>query len=525
MGFELRDYQKECIEAIEKAHSGSHLIVLPTGGGKTVIFSHIPRKGRVLILSHRDELVHQPIKYYDCPCGIEKAEETSHGEEVVSASVQSLVRRLNRFKPDEFDMIITDEAHHATAATYRKIYDYFTPRIHLGFTATPDRADKKDLHEIFNDIIFYRDLKWGINKGYLCDVECMQVDIGYDLSKARKVGNDYNAGDIEAAIDQDGFNDKVADVYNMYAKGQTLIFASTVKHAQAIANRIPGSMVVTANTPDRNQIIQDFTDRKIKCLVNVMVFTEGTDMPLIETIIMVRPTSNQSLYTQMAGRGLRLYPGKTHLRLIDCVGVSGKLGLRTACDLFGIDAGKVPKKKLPKLNGCMLSQMEDEVTKLIDGPDAWTMNASLVQAFAEENDLDMRNIAWRIMPDDSLSCSIGHNVSLYIPTPNALNQSDLLLLHNGYMEPLWENMDLQVLLNNAYAYLMSECKGTKKLWDVTSQNYWSWSPASDQQLILIYKLMKEQRRDLNEIPRNPTKGQASLIIDRLLYEKQKEKAS
>ena len=522
MSYELRDYQKECIDSIEKAGAGSHLIVLPTGTGKTMTFSHIPRKGRVLILSHRDELVHQPIRYYDCPCGIEKAEETSHGEEVVSASVQTLVRRLNRFAPDEFDMIITDEAHHAAAPSYRKIYDYFTPRVHLGFTATPDRADKKDLNEVFDDVIFYRDLKWGIRNGYLCDVECMRVDIGYDLSKARKVGNDYNAGDIEAAVDQDVFNDAVAEAYKKYAEGQTLVFASTVKHAEALAKRIPDSMVVTANTPNRDQIIKDFTDRKIRCLINVMVFSEGTDMPLIETILMVRPTSNQSLYTQMAGRGLRLYPGKKHLRLIDCVGVSGKLGLRTACDLFGIDAGKVPKKKLKRLNGCMLSQMEDQVAILTDGPDAWTMNASLVEAFAAENDLDMRNIAWRIMPDDSLTCSIDHGMSLYIPTPNALNQSDLLLLRGGNIEPLWEKMDIQVLLNNAYAYLMSDHKSSQKLWDSTAMNYWGQSPASDQQLILIYKLMKEQKRDLDDVPRNPTKGQASLIIDRLLYESKKK---
>ena len=130
------------------------------------MFSHIPRHGRVLILSHRDELVHQPGKYYDCSFGVEQAKETSHGEEVVSASVQSLVRRLHRFDPEEFDMIITDEAHHATAATYQKIYEYFKPRIHIGFTATPDRHDKHDLHKIYEDILYMRDMKWGI----LCHV-------------------------------------------------------------------------------------------------------------------------------------------------------------------------------------------------------------------------------------------------------------------------------------------------------------------------------------------------------------------
>ena len=121
----LRPYQEECINLINNTESGSHLIVLATALGKTVIFSHIKRRGRVLILSHREELVHQPEKYYDCSFGVERAEETSKGEEVISASVQTLIHRLDKFSPTDFDTIITDEAHHAVAPSYRKIYDYF----------------------------------------------------------------------------------------------------------------------------------------------------------------------------------------------------------------------------------------------------------------------------------------------------------------------------------------------------------------------------------------------------------------
>lgn len=111
--------------------------------GKTVTFANIPRQGRTLILSHREELVRQPLKYFDCPCGIEQgANHASPADEVVSASVQSLARRLDRFSPGEFDLIITDEAHHAAAKSYRRIFDHFQPRLHLGFTATPDVATR-----------------------------------------------------------------------------------------------------------------------------------------------------------------------------------------------------------------------------------------------------------------------------------------------------------------------------------------------------------------------------------------------
>ena len=121
----------------------------------------------MLILSHRDELVNQPEKYFDCSFGVEQGSKMSHGEEIVSASVQSLVRRLNKFSPDDFDVIICDEAHHSTARTYRTIFDYFTPRLLLGFTATPNRNDGVGLQEIYQDIIFERDLRWGIENGFL----------------------------------------------------------------------------------------------------------------------------------------------------------------------------------------------------------------------------------------------------------------------------------------------------------------------------------------------------------------------
>lgn len=238
----------------------------------TFVFSHIPRHGRVLILSHRDELVHQPEKYYDCSFGVEQAKEKSNGEEVVSASVQSMVRRLKRFDPYDFDMIITDEAHHAVAPSYRKIYDYFKPRIHLGFTATPDRADRADLNKIYGEVLFYRDIKWGINQKYLTDINCLRVNVGYDLSKARKQMGDFNIQDLGKEMLNQACVDAVAQAYKDYHKGQTLIFCANVEHCNMVSKKIPGSMVVTADTPNRDEIIKRFTNREIECLLNCMVF-------------------------------------------------------------------------------------------------------------------------------------------------------------------------------------------------------------------------------------------------------------
>ena len=165
---QLRPYQQDCIAAIEAQPPGAYLCQMATGLGKTVTFANIPRRGeRMLILSHREELVEQPRKYFTCSYGVERAASRSAGEEVVSASVQTLVRRLDRFAPDEFGLVVCDEAHHAAAGTYRKIFDHFRPEKLIGFTATPNRGDKVRLDDVFSEIVFRRDLRWGIVNGYL----------------------------------------------------------------------------------------------------------------------------------------------------------------------------------------------------------------------------------------------------------------------------------------------------------------------------------------------------------------------
>lgn len=277
---ELRPYQKECISTIEAQPPGAYLSQMATGLGKTVTFANIPRHGeRMLILSHREELVEQPRKYFDCSYGIERASQHSNGEEVVSASVQTMVRRLDRFGPEDFGLIICDEAHHAAARTYRDIFSYFRPEKMIGFTATPNRGDKVRLDNVFSKIIFQRDLRWGIQNGYLCDITCRRVDIGFDLSAVKTRRGDYAPGELEEAMD--GTADAIAQAYRELSIGATLIFAVSVHQCEEIARKIPGAVVVTGETKDRAAIIQAFTAGEIPCLVNCMVFTEGTDIPRV----------------------------------------------------------------------------------------------------------------------------------------------------------------------------------------------------------------------------------------------------
>lgn len=332
MQIQLRDYQQEVVGIINSKESGSYLAVLATGLGKTVIFSQIARRGRMLILSHREELVWQPKKYFSCTYGVEQGPNHSHGEEVVSASVQTLNKRFRKFRPDEFDIIITDEAHHSMAGSYQRLYNYFKPRLHIGFTATPQRADHQMLGEIYEEIICNYTASWGIEHGWLCPLTSNLFDIGCDFSKMPEVDRHLNW--VEKAMDTPSKNKLVGEIYKKHATGQTLIFAVSVRHAINLSKQIPDSVVVTADTPNREKIIHDFTDRKFRCLINCMVFTEGTDIPLIETIILCRPTSSPGLFTQMVGRGLRLYPGKTSLNLLDVTGCTKRFSINRDAHLF-----------------------------------------------------------------------------------------------------------------------------------------------------------------------------------------------
>ncbi len=522
---ELRPYQRECIDKINSLESGSHLVAVATGLGKTVIFSHINRRGRVLILSHRDELVHQPQKYYDCSFGVEKAAEHSNGEEVVSASVQSLVRRLDKFNPNDFDMIITDEAHHAAAPSYKKIYGYFKPRLHIGFTATPKRGDKVRLNDVFDDIIFSRDLKWGIENGYLSDINCLRVDLGYDLSSVKKKNGDFDTKQLALSVNRPELNERAAQAYRELAVGQTLIFAADVAHANALSQLIDGSVVVTGKTPadERKRIIKDFTERKIPCIINCMVFTEGTDMPLIETVIAARPTVNASLYTQMVGRGLRLYKGKKYLTLIDCVGASGKNKLCTAPTLLGLDYSAVPRKKQQDVTG-MLTQMQETIETLIDStPRSWILNVEKISLWAEENKINMRGINWKQRCDGSYLCSLGGGLRLIIDAADNLGNSSVYTLKNKYSPPqmIAENIPLQNAFDTAYNYLSENHFNSKKLWDKESAMRWGQKQISYSQLNLINRLKDNYRNkakyDFSEFDASAlNQFEASIVIDRLI---------
>ena len=467
---ELRPYQKEALASIPDA--GAFLICLFTGAGKTVIMSRIPRRGRMLILSHRDELVHQPEKYFDCSFGVEQGVETSHGEEVVSASVQSLVRRLRKFQPDEFDVIVVDEAHHTVAPTYRKILDYFKPRLLVGFTATPNRNDGVGLKAIYEDIIYERNLRWGIENGYLSDIRCLRVDIGVDLRQVAQRLGDYAPEALERAVNIESANTAIAEAYRLYGKPPCLIFCASVAHAEALASHIPGTVAVRGGE-DRSATLEAFSAGGIPCLTNCMVFTEGTDLPNVQTVIVARPTKNVSLYVQMTGRGMRLYPCKEYLTLIDCVGAGDKADLCTAPSLLGLDLENVPASRRKELQG-RLFDLPEIVTRLEDTPEAWIRNVEYVNLWARKNRYDLHGVNYFRMPDGSLVLS---EPKLILPAEDSLGRIEW----DGRLEPA------QKVFDAVYQELRTKHEDTRALWDLSLTKHWGDAPATEKQKALILK--------------------------------------
>lgn len=397
------------------------------------------------------------------------------------------------------DGILVHNCHHAAASTYRKVIDHFTPRLLLGFTATPNRADKVRLDDVFEKIIFQRDLRWGVQNGWLSDIFCRRVTIGYDLSAVKTRGGDFAPGELDEALD--GTEQAVADAYRQYAEGATLIFAASVRHAQAIAAEIgPDAVVVTGETKNRADIIRDFTERKIKCLVNVMVFTEGTDIPLIETLIIARPTQSDSLYTQMVGRGLRLHPDKQRLNLIDCVGVTGSRHLCSAPSLLGISLDDIPAKQRERIQGDLFD-LPDLAAEAADRPESWIRNVKIVDLWAKSNSYNLHDVAWFKMPDGSLRLS---KPRMAITAPDELGN----VLFDGREMPAQEAYDA------AYRILTADNADSKQLWDKNAVKRWGSAPATEKQKSMITARCGKKYPDIDV--NSLTKGEAAMILNRIL---------
>lgn len=347
---ELRPYQKEAEKAIFKewTEHDKTLLVLPTGCGKTIVFADVARnraaEGNVLVLAHREELLSQAadkiMRSCGMKCSVEKAEKSClmSNERITVGSVQTLgtEKRLARFEKDHFRTIIVDEAHHSLAETYKRVLSHFSEAKVLGVTATPDRGDMKSLGEYYESLAYEYTLPEAIREGYLCPIRAKTIPLGIDLANVRTQAGDYAAGDLGNALEP--YLESIADRMAEECRGRhTVVFLPLVSIAQEfrdILNRKGlKACEVNGNSADREETLKAFENGEYDVICNAMLLTEGWDCPIVDTVVVLRPTKIRSLYSQMVGRGTRLHEGKSHLLLLDFLWMTGKHKLVKPADI------------------------------------------------------------------------------------------------------------------------------------------------------------------------------------------------
>lgn len=400
-GRRLRPYQDEAVAAVFGAWERgcrAPLIVIATGGGKTVIASEIVRRVRdanqgfgfrVWFLAHRKELLDQTYRLMklmapEATTGVVQGKRNDIGKFVTIASVDTLASRA-RFdaavsgqnqamsslvgKPPS--LVILDEAHHCTSPKYRRVIEWIraaNPECKfLGMTATPGRTDGTALDQTFDVVAYERNVFQLINDGYLVPPTGYRVELNIDLDVIPTEDGEFKTAPLSLVMNQPQINKAVVDGYHQYGDGRKMLaFCVNVAHARDLAEtfrqmniqarHVDGSM----KDADRAATLQAFAEGKTRILTSCDVLTEGYDDPSAQGILFCRPTNSQLVYIQAVGRALRLHPSKRDALIIDCVGNSQRHKLAQLASLAGLNDIRLGEKK-PALPGADLEIGEADV--------------------------------------------------------------------------------------------------------------------------------------------------------------------
>jgi ATP-dependent helicase IRC3 len=358
----LRPYQREAIDAVLAARRAGVrrlLVCLPTGAGKTVIFSELARlaQRQVLVLAHREELLFQARdKLRQALGGAEVVALERGGErgderaKVLVCSIRSLhqARLANVLRGRNLGLVIYDECHHAAADDNLRVleqigvFDEAWAGTLLGFTATTARGDGKGLDRVFEKLVYFRTLPDLIDDGYLSPLRGFRISTTADLRRLSAAGLDFRDDELAEAVDIEERNALVArSIQELARDRRTIAFCVTVNHATSLCRSLNAlgvaAGIVHGALPgdERARALGDFRAGRVQVMCNVAVLTEGFDDPGVSCIAMARPTRSEGLYAQCVGRGTRLHPAKKDCLILDFVDVS-ELSLCSLPSLFGV---------------------------------------------------------------------------------------------------------------------------------------------------------------------------------------------
>ena len=478
---QLRPYQIQAKDAVLSEWSEGHrktLLVLPTGTGKTVVFAKVVEDrvnngGRALVLAHRGELLSQAAdKIMDASgmaCALEKAESTSLGSNmpVTVGSVQSLAqpKRLARFPRDYFTDIVVDEAHHCLSDSYQRVLAHFPKANILGVTATPDRGDMKNLGQFFDSKAYEYTMPQAIRDGYLCPIKAQMIPLELDISGVKVTSGDFSSGEIGSALEP--YLDQIAREMTHYCKGRkTVVFLPLIQTSQkfcAILNCYGlRAAEVNGNSENRAEVLRDFENGRYDVLCNSMLLTEGWDCPAVDCVVVLRPTKVRSLYQQMVGRGMRLFPGKEHLLLLDFLWMSERHDLCRPSALISKDADiakRIDQQMVDSSDGIDLIDAEEQAER--------DVLADREEALAKEL-AEMRKRKRKLVDPLQYALSIAaEDLVGYVPTfawemaPPSARQLDFLEKRGIFAESV-ENMGKASLLIDRLVRRQEEGLATPK---------------------------------------------------------------
>ena len=332
---QLRDYQKEMLDRLERAWASNRsvMVQMPTGTGKTVLMAEAVRGcDKVLIVAHRRELIEQ-IRQTVRAFGL--------GEGIVVESIQKI--NSKEFEFDfEPELVIVDEAHHALAKTYRMLWERWPEAKFLGLTATPCRLSGEGFEDLFDVLLQSHDIQWFINEGWLSDFEYVSARpdslMMHRIGQLQKRGadGDYQTKEMATVMDVPESVAHLYESYEAFAQGKKgIVYAIDRQHAGHIAAYYQAHgvncAVIDAKTKakERDDIVRAYKNALVDVIVNVDIFSEGFDCPEVEFIQLARPTLSLTKYLQQVGRGMRVSAGKDCVLILDNVGLYQTFGLPT----------------------------------------------------------------------------------------------------------------------------------------------------------------------------------------------------
>ena len=342
----LRPYQEIAVDSASEAldKHGNTVVVAPTGAGKTIMLSALigqrcDTRRNVLVLQHRDELVNQNIDKFhrvnpSISTSVVNAEQKDWEGDTVFSMVQTLSRPSNLGNMKKIDMVVVDESHHVVADTYLRIINHAKETNEnveiVGFTATPNRGDKKGLRGVFTNCSHQIEISTLIREGFLVTPKTYVIDVGVrsELQNVRKTVVDFDMDQVARIMNKRAINQRVVSEWLDKAHDRkTVVFCSTVAHAEDLCQEFVdegiNAKIVTGNTDktERREILEDLSSGDTQVVVNVSVLTEGFDSPPVSCIVLTRPCSYKSTMVQMIGRGLRIIDQNEYPDVVktDCV--------------------------------------------------------------------------------------------------------------------------------------------------------------------------------------------------------------